>query len=68
MPIDVDFSLPRLSRFRDTRQYLQQVQENQRLASELVEENLANAQRRQLVNHHSSEPHQYSDGGFGIVA
>ena len=62
MPIDVDFSLPRLSRFRDTRQYLQQVQENQRLASELVEENLANAQRRQLVNHHSSEPHQYSDG------
>ena len=43
------------------------MQENQRLASEFVEENLANAQRRQLVNHHFSEPHQYSDGDLVLL-
>ena len=50
LPIDLDYSLPRLARFQDAREYLEEVQKHQRLAVELCEEHFTAAQGRQRRN------------------
>jgi len=50
LPADFEFSLPKSARYRSAREYLEDVRRNQRLARELVEENMASAQGRQARN------------------
>ena len=67
LPLHLEFSLPRLGRYRDARAYLEEVQSRQRLAQELVSENVACSQNRQASNAPRNPRHSYSTGDLVLL-
>ena len=62
LPIDLDYSLPRLARFQDAREYLEEVQKHQRLAVELCEEHFTAAQGCQRRNYPARPTNTFNVG------